>query len=256
MTFPLPKRLTGLSATGWVVRPYGASEHRQDARLIEGARRIVPPSIPGLVLRLAEPADTPAIAAIEAQAFDRLRGGPQRLGPEYDAALWSENRMGRMLRVIAQDARGVAGYGLAQVRSAEIYVYEVCAQSGAGQPGHDIFFTLAAVAQALTRPHLTTALSRPDRMRALARGHARIGMHPAGRRGFTLSGARLPANWMWLQGSVAEILHNATNRANKEDAQHGRKEEEPELSGQGRPGGWRADLDRLADHHRAIHVQI
>jgi hypothetical protein len=220
-----------------------------DARLVARAFAAILPSVPGLSLRLAEAADTPVIAALEAQNFDGLRTGPQQLGPEYDAALWCENRMGRMLRVVAQDARGVCGYGLAQLRPTEVYVYEVCARGGFGQPGHDMFFTLAAVAQALGRPHLTTVLSRPDRMRALARGHARIGMRPAAPRGFALSGARLPADWMWLRGSVAELLATSSKRANRKDAQHGTRQEQslPRPQGSGRP-----DLGRVDDHHRTV----
>jgi hypothetical protein len=249
MTLALPHRPNGPAATGWVMRAYGASERAADARLVARAFGTIMPSVPGLALRLAEAADTPAIEAIEAQNFDRLRGGPQRLGPEYDAAQWCETRMGRMLRVVAQDARGVTGYGLAQVRPTEIYVYEVCARGGSGQPGHDIFFTLAAVAQALGRPYLTTVLSRPDRMRALARGHARIGMRPAVPRGFALSGARLPADWMWLQGSVAELLANSTKRIDRKDAQHGTRQAQqlPRPEGSGVP-----DLDRLDGHHRPV----
>jgi hypothetical protein len=190
----------------------------RDAQLISQAFDDHDASLSGLTVRLAEARDTPVIAAIEARHFDALRRGPQHLGVEYDAALFCENRQGWVLRAVAEDARGIVGYGIAQIRARELYLFEVCADGGAGKPGHDLFYTLVHAARLLGLPHVTTALSRPDRMRALARGHRRVGMRPSPVRGFSLTGERLPSSWTWLQGDVREILDISTRHQMKKEA--------------------------------------
>lgn len=243
----------GGTAAGWTVRPPRAAEVAADAGLVAASFAHIRPSLPGLAVRLAGPADTPLIAEIEAQGFDALRKTPRRPGgalpgPEYDAALWCGNRMGRVLRMVAQDARGVVGYGLVQVRRTEVYIAEICVLGGAGRPGHDLFHTQVMLAHLLDHARITAMLTRPDRRRGLARLYARVGMAPAPRRGFPLTGGPMPQGAIWLEGSVAALRARIDTPITIKEATHGRQEKQPP-----RPEGDREpDLDRVDDHHRAV----
>lgn len=195
--------------------PYPPARRACHAELVARSFSRHAASLSGLTVRLAEERDTADIAAMEARQFDALRRGRQRLGPEYRADLFCENRQGWLLRAVAEDARGLVGYGIAQIRPSDLYLYELCAAPGAGRPGHDIFYTLARVAQALGLADLTAVVSRADKARALTRLHRRVGLRAAPVRFFALTGERLGPDWICSRGAVAQILdipqgHSAT----------------------------------------------
>lgn len=225
----------------WQRFPYRAERREEDRLLVA---RAATRAGGRFRVRLAEADDAAAIAALEARLFAGLSGGGYDLGLEYDPAFFVSNRLGWILRIVAEDQRGIMAYAIAQVRADELYLYEGAALGGRGKPGQVLFHTLVAVAADLGLTTVTTSLSRRDRMAGLARIHARLGMRP-GRPGQTLTGQPVPRDWLWLSGRAAEL--DARRQAQGEDYGRAQEQQVSQAVGDREP-----DLDRVADHHRSV----
>lgn len=200
---PVPGRVR------WTESLYWPERLTLDRDLVSRAASQLPHRFQQYTIRLAVEKDIAGIETLERDGFKqyrRVNRSPSRL---YQANWFCENRMGPLLRIVCEDRDGISAFGIAQIRLDEVYLYEIVGSAGRKAPGQSIFHTFVQIAVDLGKESVTAMLSRTDTRSAMLRLSARLGMHPATHRGFTLDGAIQKPEWTWLSGNPNEICVTA-----------------------------------------------